>query len=309
MLRYTISIKDYRDYLDTWQKIKDKAPFNVVLSEIRCEYCNSKEISKYGIYKDVQRWWCKKCKRKFSDNKSFPGTKMPLNAIHSALLMYYKGVPLKSIRQQLEEEYNCYPSGSTIYRLIQRLTEESLNDIKTDKPSVGNTWLVFESTIKIGSKKYWLLDLIDSTTHFLLSSTFASSRSPEEIKILIEPAIEKTQIVPEVLITRRANQYQEGIEQILGSGNAKIKIETFAEKGPLGIATFWRRMQKKRKIVLDSLKLLDVAQLILNGWMVYYNYYLYQKSLSWKTPSQTAKIEFPSIPNPKVKLTMQVLKM
>jgi len=307
VIRYTVSIKDFQDYFDAWQKIKDKAPFNIILTEIRCEYCNSKEISKYGVYKDVQRWWCKKCNRKFSDNKSFPGTKMPLNAVHSALLMYYKGVPLKSIRQQLEEEYSCYPSSSTIYRMIQRLTEESLDDIKMDQPKVGNTWIVYESTITIGSKKYWILDQVDSATHFLLSSAFSSSRNPEDIKILMESALDKAQKLPEVLITRRTSQYQEGIELGLGAVGSKIKIEPFAKKEIMNFSCFWRRMQKKRRIVLCNLKIFDAAELSLKGWMIYYNYYLYQKSLNWKTPSQTAKIEFPSIPNPKIKLTTQVL--
>jgi transposase-like protein len=306
VIRYTASVKNYKDYLDTWKKIKDKAPFVMVLNEVRCEYCNSKEISKYGVYKDVQRWWCKKCKRKFADSQSFPGTKLPLEAVHAALLMYYKGIPLKLIRQQIEEEFNCYPSNSTIYRVIQRLTEESFDDIKMDQPKVGNTWLIYESMITIGSKKYWILDLIDFSTHFLLSSAFASPHNPGDIKTLIESAVDKAQKIPEVLISRKTSHYQEGIELGLGAVVNKIKIETFGKKDVLNFSNFWRRMQKNRRIILYNFKIVDVARLILKGWMIYYNYYLYQKSLNLKTPSQTAKIEFPSIPNPKVKFTKPV---
>ena len=159
----------------------------------------------------------------------------------------------------------------------------------------------------IGSKKYWILDLIDFSTHFLLSSAFASPHNPGDIKILIESAVDKAQKIPEVLITRRTIQYQEGIELGLGAAVNKIKIETFAKKEVMNFSYFWRRMQNNRRNVLYNLKILDVARLILEGWMIYYNYYLYQKSLNSKTPSQTAKIEFPSIPNPKVKFTKPVL--
>ena len=32
---------------------------------IKCKYCNSPNIIKFGIYKGVQRYYCKDCKRKF----------------------------------------------------------------------------------------------------------------------------------------------------------------------------------------------------------------------------------------------------
>jgi len=36
------------------------------VSEIACEHCGSEGVVKYGIYKGVQRYWCKVCKRKSS---------------------------------------------------------------------------------------------------------------------------------------------------------------------------------------------------------------------------------------------------
>ena len=308
-VKYSISIKNHQEYIDAWQKIQDKVPFTLVLTEIRCKYCNSKNISKFGIHKNIQRWWCKECKRKFADNQSFPGTKMPLSAVHSALLMYYKGVPLKSIRQQLEEEFNCYPSDSTIYRLIQRLTVESLDDVKNDQPKVGDTWLVYESTIVIAAKEYWILDLVDSKTHFLLASAFSPDRNLDDIRISIESARGKAQKIPEVLVTKRMSKYLQGIELALGATGCQINIEPFPKNEKNNFSSYWHRMQKKRRLILHNLKLLNMAQLILEGWMLYYNYYLDQKSLNGKTPSQAAEIQFPSIPKPKAKSTIQVLKM
>ena len=90
-------IKKYRDQLEVWERLKDKAPFNVIYIEIRCKHCNSKDISKYGRYNNVQLWWCKQCKRKFTDNHAYPGMKIPLDRIYSAMSMYNKGISLKSI--------------------------------------------------------------------------------------------------------------------------------------------------------------------------------------------------------------------
>jgi transposase-like protein len=306
MLKYSVSIKNYQDYIDAWQKIKDKVPANIVLTEIRCKYCNSKEISKFGSYKSVQRWWCKECKRKFADNRSFPGTRLPVDAVYSALLMFYKGVPLKSIRQQLEEEFSCYPSESTIYRLIKRLTKESLDDAKKDHPNVGSNWLAYESHTKIGSKEYWILDLIDFNTHFLLASALSHNRTVDDIRMLLEHAREKAKKIPEVLTTRRFSKYSQGIELSFGAAGCQIQFEPFTKEETKSFTRYWLRMQNKRKIVLHHLKLINMAQLVLQGWTDYYNYYLNQESLYGKTPSQAAEIHSPSIPKRKAKLIIQV---
>lgn len=309
MSKYSMSVKNYKDYVDTWEKIKDKVPVNFVLTEIRCKYCNSKEITKYGSHKSVQRWWCKECKRKFADNRSFPGTRMPVDAMYSTLLMFYKGVPLNSIRQQLEEEFSCYPAKSTLYRLIQRLTRESIDDVKNDHPKVSDNWLVFENRTKIGSKNYWILDLIDYDTHFLLASILSHNRNVDDIKILLERAGNKARKIPKVLTMRRIGKYIQGIELAFGAAGCRIHLESFTREETKSFSRYWSRTQRKRRIVLCNLKLVSMAELVLRGWTDYYNYILIQKSLNEKTPSQAAEIKFPSVPNPKAKSTIQTPSM
>ncbi len=292
MAKYLLTIKNNRDFLEAWEKFKDRTPFNIILVEVRCKYCNSNNISKYGFYKNIQRWWCNECKRKFSDNQTHPGTKMTLPAVNSALAMFYKGVSLKLIRQQLEEDYNCYPSNSTILRWVRRISLQGQQSIKNHHPEVGNIWLVYESKIKIGGRQYWMLDILDALTHYLLASNLSYNRSLEDIKILIDSAIDRAQINPEVLITRSVAKFQKSLEIILGADARNIKIEPQAREEKMKFSRFWLGMLKRRRILMDGLKLNDMAQLVLKGWMLYYNYYLTQESLNGKTPSQAAKIEY-----------------
>jgi transposase-like protein len=295
--RYAIPIKNYQDFSEAWDKLKDKAPFNIIYTEIRCKYCNSKKISKYGIYKNIQRWWCKECKRKFSDNNAYPWTRITSDAVHAALYLYYKGMPLKSIRQQLEEEYDCYPSDSTIYRWVRRNSIQGEQDIKDHHPQVGNTWLIYESTLMIGSKRYWVLDVLDSITHYLLASILTSFRSLEDIKTLIESSRDKAQSIPEVLIVRKTPKYLKGVELALGAAAYHIRIRVMAKEEKIKISRYWMSLIKRRRILMHNLKLDDMRQLILKGCMLYHNYYLTQRSLSGKTPSQAAKIEFQTLTN------------
>jgi len=40
-----------------------------VINKITCKYCGSEGVVKYGSYNDVQRYFCKLCKRKFKDDE------------------------------------------------------------------------------------------------------------------------------------------------------------------------------------------------------------------------------------------------
>src|SRR4030042_4569564 len=56
-----------------------------------CTYCGSSNVVKFDTFEDIQRWWCKDCKRKFAE----PSMKTPLG-------MYFGGMPLDSVQRQLQ---------------------------------------------------------------------------------------------------------------------------------------------------------------------------------------------------------------
>ena len=85
------------------------------IDELECKYCGSPHVVRFGTYKGIQRWWRKKCQRKFVENKALPKMKTPVRHIASALSMYYGGMSLNAIRRHLNQQYGYAPSESTIY--------------------------------------------------------------------------------------------------------------------------------------------------------------------------------------------------
>jgi transposase-like protein len=284
-------VHNYQDYLEAWEALKEQAPFNIIFREVRCKYCDSKDISKYGYYKNVQRWWCKSCKRKFNDNASFPRMKIPLNRLKAAVSMYYKGISLKSIRKQIEEEYNCFISNSTIYKWIHRLTKDSLADSNNHQLKVGNTWIVYESTTTVDVHKHWILDLIDTHTHFLLASKLSNNRNRniDDIVGLIQSATERGGTMPKEIITKRTTKYQKGVELTFGIDARQVQIRATIREDSTLFFKYWRNALKERNMVMRNLKSFEVAKLNLNGWMYYYNYCRTQESLKGNTPSIIAE--------------------
>jgi putative transposase len=288
MSRYISSISNFNDLVEIWDKIKDNAPFDVIFFEIRCKYCDSEDISKFGRYKNIQRWWCKRCKRKFTDNRAPPGMKTPQNMINSAVSMYYNGVPIITIRRQLLADYNIYPSDSIIHKWVYKDTENTLARTRDHRPVVGNKWLIFESSIMIGPNKLWLLDVVDLKTRFLLVSRFSKTRDIEDITKLIETSKEKSQKVPEKIIAKR--KYFSVIESVFGSGVQLSNNKHQQEEEQL--AEYWNFVIRVRRKILRGQKLLNLAQLTLNGWIFYQNYVVIQKFLKEKTSAQEAGIEY-----------------
>ncbi len=52
---------------------------------MNCKYCHSENVIKYGKYKDVQRYFCKDCKRKFAGIDTIPKMQYPTSQVSDVL--------------------------------------------------------------------------------------------------------------------------------------------------------------------------------------------------------------------------------
>ncbi len=100
----------------------------VVISSVKCKYCGSKHIVKYGKLNNIQRWFCRGCERKFVDNDSLPKMKSTIEKVASSLNMYFSGMSLRQISRHLNHMYKEKPSHSTIYRVLSRVLFEIVHD-------------------------------------------------------------------------------------------------------------------------------------------------------------------------------------
>ena len=119
----------------------------------RCKFCGSRKIVRYGHYQNVQRWWCKDCKRKFVHNEALPRMRTPIIQVASALSMFYEGMSLHGITRNLEQTYRSYLSNATIYYWVVRFTKLAINLAKDYKPNVGDEWVADETVLKIEGDK------------------------------------------------------------------------------------------------------------------------------------------------------------
>ena len=263
---------------------------------LRCKFCGGQDIVRYGrTPKGVQRYMCKKCHGVFLNDKSLPYMRTSIYQIGSILGQYYGGMPFKEIRRQLKQQYGILPSRSTLYRQLIRFTKVAMNETKKHVPEkIGEVWVADETVLKIGGKKYWLWDIIDLQTRFLLASHLSSTRTIKDAQILMESASERASKVPKFVITDKLASYIDGIELAWGK-DAPVHIQStpFTDIDSTNVIERFQGTIKSRTKVMRGLQNIRTGRLILDGFFVHYNFFRFHESLNDKTPSEVAGIKFP----------------
>ena len=261
----------------------------------QCKYCGlSDEVVRFGRSRnDEQRYWCKKCKRAFLDNDALPRMRVSVRQLGNILGEYYRGMSLKSIGRQFEQQHEVLPSRSSIYRWLLKFTNIAVNEAKTYKPNVGDVWVADETALNIGgSHKVWFWDLIDTKTRFLLASHISTSRTTKDAKILAEKAFERAGIPPRFIITDKLQAYLDAFEQVWGADTVHLQSRGLSAPhlNTNLIERFHGTIKQRTKIMRD-LQVKYSAEILLRGFMVHYNFFMEHSALDDRTPAEVAGIQ------------------
>lgn len=261
--------------------------------EARCKYCGSSHVVKNGkSRKGIQNWLCRNCGKGFVDSKALPRMKSPIDHVASAVYLYYTGSSLNEIKGYIEQQHGILPSDGTIYNWVKRFSKIAVNEAEKHTPKVGDTWVADETVLRIGGKKLWFWDIIDSETRFLLATHISSTRTTRDAQKLMELASKRAGKAPKKVLTDKLAPYIDGIELTFGAETKHTQTSPFGEESTSLIERFHGTLKDRTK-VMRGMKRLESARLILNGWLIYYNFFRPHESLNDKTPSEKAEIKFP----------------
>ena len=91
---------------------------------IRCKFCGSEDLVRYGKYRDTQLYLCRECGRKGTDNNALPGMKVSSNVVDTALSLHYEGLSYRDIKHQLKQKYGVELSISTVYGWVVKYSRK-----------------------------------------------------------------------------------------------------------------------------------------------------------------------------------------
>ena len=102
--------------------LRNKVKRNVVIEPLSpsvCPYCTSTKLVRHGLrdnkYGDLQRFTCRDCGKRFSQNLGFEGMKANPQSITSAMQLYFTGEGLRNVQKFLRLQ-GVEVNHTTVYR-------------------------------------------------------------------------------------------------------------------------------------------------------------------------------------------------
>jgi len=261
---------------------------------ITCKFCSSTNVVKYGKKDGVQYYLCYDCRHTFAWNNCLIGMRYPPDQIATAINLYYDGLSIDAIRRQFDKLYNVYPSDSTIYEWIVRFVKEATEKVKITNIHVGNTWIADETVLKIDEgKDVWFWDILDSDTRYLLASHMSKTRTTKDAQSLMLKALSVADKAPQTIITDKLYAYLDGIELVFGGDTEHIRSKGFRVEPNTNLIERFHGTLKARTKVMRGLRNIQTARIIMDGWLIHYNFFRPHEALNNKTPAEVAKADFP----------------
>ena len=260
---------------------------------IKCKWCGSVDIKKYGIRDGVQEYLCLKCGRKFNAKDAPYKKQTPVEQIGTSISSYYDGLSFADVARHLKESGNEV-NESTVYRWVISYAEKAIRIFDTYTPKVSDFWVADETMIQFNNTHYWLWDLIDRDTRFLLASYLSPNRGTAQAQRLMELAAKRAgNKVPKAVITDKLSAYLDGVELTFGADTEHIQSSPFAKEDDTNVIERFQGTIKDRTKVIRGFKTYETALTILNGFLVHYNFFKPHLSLKGKTPAVIAGIKLP----------------
>jgi transposase-like protein len=207
--------------------------------------------------------------------------------------MFFDGLSPTKISEQLQGIYSDNVNPSTIYRWIMEYSQKATELLKGYKLNVGNTWVVDETGIDINGRNMWFWDIIDERTRFLLASHISSARTIEDVAIVLKKAWDRAGKYPDFILSDKWLAYNKGFKRVFGSHAIHIKSQGFTAEINTNLIERFHGTLKERTKVLRAFKSVDTAKIILDGFVINYNFFRPHMTLKNTTPAQEAGTKLP----------------
>ncbi len=261
---------------------------------VNCPVCQSDRVWKIGKQRGQQRYRCRDCKKDFRANGKAKGRRMDAELMGSAIRDYFTGKSYKQIAEGLKEEYDLpkEPSKATIYEWVTEYTKEAAKEMKGHKAKTGGHWVADEMEVKVGGKKAWLWNVMDSETRYILASYLTSRRDAQAAKVVLRRAAEAADKPPKSITTDKLRSYIKPIKEILPEAR-HVQSEGIRANINNNLSERVQGTFRDRIKTLRGLENIKSGNRYLDGWTLTYNLFRNHESLGNKPPGLRAKVNPP----------------
>lgn len=261
---------------------------------MNCKFCESENIVKNGKRFDLPRYLCKSCNHKFHDtDSSLPRMRSNTKIIVTSLNLYYSGLSMRKVAEQIENIFEEHLSQSTIHYWIHKYAILVKEFVDTLKPELSGKYHHDETEIKVDGEGRYFWETIDEDTRFIVTSLLTESRTSKDTIKVFKQALEKQR--PHVFFTDGSFAYDEAYNKVFNSRVRAIRVEWIRRVGIRARETnnMVERLHgtfKDRAKPMRGLKNDESSKELLDGYVINYNF-CRKHSVIKSTPAEMAGLQ------------------
>ncbi len=263
---------------------------------MQCKYCNSEKVVKDGKVKGKQQYACRACGHKFIEGSDFPKMRVESRIISTALDMYYEGLSIRKVQNQLEKIFGIQIGKSAVWKWLVKYSTLVSQYVETLTPQLLGVYHVDETAIKCKGVQKWFWEIIDEQTKFLVASHLSGSRTTEDAIALFEKSIKVAKRKPTSIYCDGLPAYVDGYNKVFYTMKKEGRPELIRRVGIRNVHN-QNAVERLHGTLKDRLKPArglkgeEKVRTLLEGWTVHYNYVRKHQTLKGKTPAQASGIE------------------
>ena len=164
------------------------------------------------------------------------------------------------------------------------------------KVDTGRVWVADEVAVKVGGKNYWLFNVMDSQTRFLLAAYLSPTRTTRDAATALAMARQRSNNPPVAVKTDGLASYQDAMSRAFPTHRVRHVVSK-GVKADIN-NNLSERLQgtiRDRDKTLRGLKARETGQAYVDGLVTHYNpvYFRPHESLKGKKPAEAAGAEIP----------------
>ncbi len=214
--------------------------------------------------------------------------------VGAAVDMYFDGLSYQRTADNIAEHFDRKTNPATVYRWVQEQTKRATDLVRDMKVRTGGEWVADELVVRVGGKNYWLFNVMDAKTRYVLAAYLSPERTTRAAATALAMARERAENAPDVVKTDGLPSYQEGVRVAFPVHGVKHVVSQGIRASINNNLS--ERLQgtfRDRDKTLRGLKKRESGQTYIDGLVLHYNYFRPHEGLNGKRPAESAGAVIP----------------
>ena len=214
--------------------------------------------------------------------------------IGAAVDMYFDGLSYRRTAGNMEQYFGRETTPMTVYRWVRELTGKADEVLRPMPVNTGTAWVADEIVVNVGGQNYWLFNVMDSRTRFLLAAYLSPVRSARAATTALSLARERSAAHPEEIKTDGLASYRQALPRAFPTRKVKHTVsQGIRAEINNNLSERLQGTIRDRDKTLRGLKGRDTGQAYVDGLVLHYNYFRPHEALDDKRPAEAAGAEIP----------------